>query len=135
MKILLDTNVLIAAFITPGICYELLEHCLRHHQIVISEFLLDEFQTHLVQKFHYSSREIRGAVELLRQRATVVVPIPLSDRVCRDPDDDQVLGTALAGQVDCLITGDKDLLDLKGFNSIPIIKPSEFSAFEGAFYG
>ncbi len=75
MKILLDTNVLIAAFITPGICNELLEHCLRRHQIVVSEFLLTEFQTHLVHKFHFSSHEIRGAVELLGQRATVVVPV------------------------------------------------------------
>jgi putative PIN family toxin of toxin-antitoxin system len=108
MKILLDTNVLIAAFITPGICNELLEHCLRRHQIITSEFLLDEFQTHLVHKFHYNSRETREAVELLRLRTLVVVPMPLSDRICRDADDDQVLGTALAGQADCLITGNKD---------------------------
>jgi putative PIN family toxin of toxin-antitoxin system len=135
MKILLDTNVLIAAFITHGVCNELLEHCLRRHQIIISEFLLNEFQTHLVHKFHYNSREIREAVELLRVRITVVIPVPLSDRICRDADDDQVLGTALAGQVDCLVTGDKDLLDIKQFLSIPIIKPSEFSEFEGSFYG
>lgn len=135
MKILLDTNVLIAAFITPGICNELLEHCLRRHQVVLSEFLLTEFHTHLVHKFHFRTREIRGAVELLRSRTIVVVPTTLPNPVCRDPDDDQVLGTALAGQVDCIVTGDKDLLDLKEFNSIVIIKPSDFLAFEGAFNG
>lgn len=43
MRILLDTNVLIAAFLTRGICNELLEHCLRHHQLINSEFLLNEF--------------------------------------------------------------------------------------------
>ena len=37
MKILLDTNVLIAAFITRGLFNELLEHCLRRHQIIISD--------------------------------------------------------------------------------------------------
>ncbi len=135
MKILLDTNVLIAAFITPGICHELLEHCLRRHQIVLSEFLLTEFQTHLVHKFHFSSREIRAAVGLLRQRVIVVEPVTLPDRVYRDEDDDQVLGTALAGQADCIVTGDKDLLDIKKFNSIAIIKPSDFLTFEGAFNG
>lgn len=135
MKVLLDTNVLLAAFITSGICNELLEHCLRRRQIITSEFILNEFQTHLVHKFQYNSQEALEAVELLRLRAMVVVPMQLSDRICRDAGDDQVLRTALAGQVDCLITGDGDLLDLKKFLSIPIIKPSEFSAFEGAFYG
>jgi putative PIN family toxin of toxin-antitoxin system len=134
MKILLDTNVLIAALITRGICNELLEHCLRHHQIVLSEFLLDEFQDHLFHKFHYTSQEIQEAVELLRLRALVVVPVQLAERICRDVDDDQVLGTALAGQVDCMISGDKDLLELKNFQSIPVLKPSEFSAFEGDYH-
>jgi putative PIN family toxin of toxin-antitoxin system len=135
MKILLDTNVLIAAFITPGICNELLEHCLRRHQLITSEFLLDEFQTHLIHKFHFTSRETQEAIEMLRLKASVVVPASLPAQICRDADDDQVLGTALAGQVDCLVTGDNDLLEIKQYQSIPIIKPSEFSAFEGALYG
>ena len=44
MKVVLDTNVLIAAFITKGVCSELLEHCLRRHEIIMSEFILDEFR-------------------------------------------------------------------------------------------
>lgn len=134
MKVLLDTNVLIAAFITRGICNELLEHCLRHHQVILSEFLLDEFQNHLLHKFQYTAQETREAFELLRLRAMFVVPVQLSERICRDVDDDQVLGTALEGQVDCVITGDKDLLDLKKFQSISVLKPSNFSAFEGNYY-
>jgi predicted nucleic acid-binding protein len=35
--------------------------------------------------------------------------------VCRDPDDDVVLGTAVAGRCDAIVTGDKDLLDLTGY--------------------
>ena len=31
---------------------------------------------------------------------------------CRDPDDDKLLGTALMGEADCLITGDRDLLGM-----------------------
>ena len=40
MKIVLDTNVLIAAFIARGVCSDLLEHCARQHTLVTSEFIL-----------------------------------------------------------------------------------------------
>jgi putative PIN family toxin of toxin-antitoxin system len=46
MKVVLDTNVLIAAFITRGSSSDLLEHCIRQHEIVTSEFILDEFRQH-----------------------------------------------------------------------------------------
>ena len=42
MKVALDTNVLIAAFITKGVCSELLEHCLRRHEIIMSEFIVSK---------------------------------------------------------------------------------------------
>lgn len=56
----------------------------------------------------------------------VLTPEPLSDPVCRDPDDDVVLATALAARADCLITGDSDLLDLDAFRGIPILRPAAF---------
>ena len=43
MKILLDTNVLIAAFVARGRCADLLEHCIERHDLFTSEFILDEF--------------------------------------------------------------------------------------------
>lgn len=51
MKILLDTNVLIAALIARGVCHELLEHCARRHKLVTSDFILDEVRNKLIQKF------------------------------------------------------------------------------------
>ena len=44
MKIVLDTNVLISAFITHGHCAELLEHCVYAHELMVSEFILAEFE-------------------------------------------------------------------------------------------
>ena len=60
----------------------------------------------------------------------LVTPVVLSGKICRDPNDDAILGTAVAGEGDCIITGDKDLLVLKHFGSIDIISPSEFSNYE-----
>ena len=130
MKVLLDTNVLIAGFITKGVCSELLEHCLRRHEVVISEFILDEFKEKLVKKFKYSAQDADSAIRLLRSCVLLVKPIPLSQPVCRDVDDDMVIASAISGNAMCIVTGDKDLLDLKEYQGIPILKPAEFSVFE-----
>jgi len=66
------------------------------------------------------------AEELLRWKATVVVPVPLEPLVCRDADDGMILGTAVAGEATCVITGDKDLLVLRQFGSVKILSPAEF---------
>lgn len=130
MKLVLDTNVLIAAFIARGVCNELLEHCAINHEIILSAFILDELKEKLMQKFECSRREVDDVVRLLKSRAVLVHPDKLADRMCRDPDDDQVLGTALAGNCDCLVTGDRDLLDLKSLQGIRIVSPSEFWSLE-----
>ena len=55
---------------------------------------------------------------------------PLPTRVCRDPDDDQILATAVAARADCLVTGDTDLLVLDRYAGIPIVRPADFWALE-----
>ena len=130
MRVLLDTNVLIAAFITHGTCSDLFEHCIRQHEIVTSKFILNELEGHLRKKFKFPEADIGEAMGILAEAAQLVDPNPLDEKVCRDPDDDMVLATAVSGNADCIISGDKDLTDIKTFNGIPILKPSEFSAFE-----
>jgi putative PIN family toxin of toxin-antitoxin system len=130
MKLVLDTNVLIAAFIAKGICADLLEHCVRRHTVVTSNFMLNEFREAIVGKFKFTSEEAKAALNLLTPRMAVVEPATLESPVCRDADDDQVLATALAGGCACIVTGDKDLLVLKRFGTIEILSPREFSEFE-----
>jgi len=61
----------------------------------------------------------------LHQLAEVIEPLPLPQPVCRDADDDEVLATAIAGQVDFIVSGDDDLLSLKIHQDIPIVTPAE----------
>lgn len=130
MIIVFDTNVLIAALIVRGVCGDLVEHCGLKHNLVTSEFILNELREHLACKFNYDSRDIEKAVNLLRSRMEVVIPVELETAVCRDPDDDKILGTAIAGNASCIVTGDKDLLVIKQYRMIDIIGPSEFAKYE-----
>jgi putative PIN family toxin of toxin-antitoxin system len=130
MRLVLDTNVLIAAFVARGVCAELVEHCVREHQPVTSVALLDEVRRGLVGKVKATARQAEQTIKLLRTRFEVVEPAPLGTIVCRDPDDDVVLGTAVAGRADAIVTGDQDLLDLIRYQGIPILSPRSFWSFE-----
>jgi len=50
--------------------------------------------------------------------------------ISRDHDDDHILAAALYGQVDCIVTGDKDLLILRNIENIPILPPADFWKFQ-----
>ena len=127
MKLVLDSSVLIAAAISrAGVCAELLEDILTHHELVISDFIVDEVAEKLRVKFKFPEGEIRQLRNLLKKVAMTVEPTEIQPDVCRDPEDLPVLGTAVAGVADLLITVDKDLLTLGTFQGIGIIKPGEF---------
>lgn len=130
MKIVLDTNVLIAALISRGVCSGLVEHCVQNHTIVASDFILNELAEKLIQKFHHSSEEAQEAIDLLRSQVEIVRPGPLESRVCRDPDDDMILATAITGAAECIVTGDNDLIVLSRYRNITILRPAEFAEFE-----
>jgi len=133
MKLVLDTNVLIAAFISHGTCHELFEYVIQHHTLITSQFIVDEFVGKMEQKFQFEPAAVQAATQLLHERMEVVTPEKFSTAISRDPDDDVVLGTAVAGRCDCLISGDNDLLDLQSYQDIPIIPPNAFWEFEAEF--
>ena len=127
MKVVLDSSVLIAASISrAGVCAELLEDVLTHHELVISEFITEELSRKLRDKFNFPETEVRQLRRFLARMASTVVPTDLPTNVCRDPSDIPVLGTAVAAGASVLVTVDKDLLALGEFQSIAIIKPGEF---------
>jgi predicted nucleic acid-binding protein len=55
----------------------------------------------------------------------IVEPATLPQPVCRDPDDDLVLATALTAQAFLIVSGDLDLLDFGSFNDIRIFNAAE----------
>ena len=130
MRLVLDSNVLIAAFVARGLCADLLEHSVRAHEPVISAFILEEVHRGLLDKVRVPASQADQAVKLLRSRFEIVEPVAIEEGACRDPADLPVLGTAVAAGCDALVTGDKDLLELETFQGILIVSPRDFWRLE-----
>jgi len=119
--------VLIAAHISrAGVCAELLEDLLLHHELVTSEFILEELKRKLTEKFRFPEREADQIAAFLRRVAVVVEPADLPSDLCRDPTDIPILGTAVSGKCAFLISVDRDLLDMQRIDEIQIIRPGEY---------
>lgn len=78
----------------------------------------------------FPKAKVDQMIAFVRQNATILAEARFPSPVCEDPDDDVILATAANGKVDCLITGDEDLLKLKEFKRVPIPTPREFWKFE-----
>jgi len=130
LRILFDTNVWIAAFISRGVCTELFEYCMANHVLLCSEWIVREIENVLTKKFHFNTELANKVLDLVKESSEIISHSKLSESVCRDPDDDNILAAALAGKADCILTGDKDLLVLETHEGIPILKPAEFWKFE-----
>jgi uncharacterized protein len=130
MRLVIDTNVIIAAFISHGACNELLEHCVLNHDVIFSEFIFDELKKKLTGKFKYTVRESDAVVRLLKSRCSVVDIQALPHPVSLDPDDDNIIATAISGNCKCIVTGDKDLLDLERVGNLLIVSPAKFWQIE-----
>jgi putative PIN family toxin of toxin-antitoxin system len=126
MRVVLDTNVVIAAFATRGLSSEIFEVCISEHTIIISEFILFEIKEKLSEKIHIPQHTAQNIITYIRDISEVVEPEELYEPICRDRDDDMIIATALAGKAQFIITGDKDLLVLKSYEDIRMLTPREF---------
>lgn len=125
MRIVFDTNVLFSAFVAHGVCAGLYEECLFRGRIVVSRFILEELLEKLLAKAKLSQSEAEEVVAAVRADAEVVDVQQLATPVCRDPNDDWILATALVAKADALVTGDKDLLVLGPHQGIRILTPRD----------
>jgi putative PIN family toxin of toxin-antitoxin system len=126
VRIVFDTNVLVAAFTSLGLCHQAYEYALARTDIVTARRLLDELHDTLTGKMKIDPSLADEILAELANELEIVEPMPLLKSICRDEDDDWVLATALAGHSDIIVTGDKDLLVLKQFQGIKILSPRQF---------
>jgi len=126
LRVFLDTNVLVSAFATRGICEDVLNVVLAEHQLVLGEAVLTELRRVLDRKMHMPQDTIDEAMAFLRREAVVVSAAPALLIEVRDPDDVAVLAEAVEGLADILVTGDRDLFDVREELPLPIVSPRGF---------
>jgi uncharacterized protein len=124
VRVYLDTNVLVSAFTARGLCADLLRRVLAQHELLTGEVNVTELSRILRERFGASAEQVALPMDLLRDHTVVPKPEQAPFEV-RDPDDIWVLASAVAGEADLLVTGDRDLLDIAATAPLPIVSPRQ----------
>jgi putative PIN family toxin of toxin-antitoxin system len=126
VRVFLDTNVLVSAVGTRGLCADVLQTVLAEHELVVGEAVLVELRRVLQKKMQLSPDLAREMDDFLRREAEVIPGAPAVSVAPRDPNDLPVLAEAVAGRIDVLVTGDRDLLELEGKLPFLVVNPRGF---------
>jgi putative PIN family toxin of toxin-antitoxin system len=126
LRVSLDTNVLVSAFTTRGICADVLAVVLAEHQLILGERVLRELSRVLREKMRMPEDSVVEADAFLRQEAAVISKVATVDVSIRDPDDVEVLAQAVEGLADVLVSGDRDLLDVADRLPVEVLSPRGF---------
>lgn len=133
LRVVLDTNVLVSGLAYPGSVPGRIVAAWREGglDVVLSRYTLDEMARVLprLSRVALSAAEIRDLADSFMFLVDVVEPSAAQDEQLRDPNDQPVLATLVAGDADYLITGDQDFLALADRH--PILTPAQFWARHG----
>lgn len=128
VRIVLDTNVYIAAAINPqSIIYKIVEDSAAQYlgNYYTSPEILQELQAKLENKFEFPRDAVVRWLNRIEEAVTVIRPRQKVDLLTEcDPDDNKILECALEAKADLIITADPDLLDLKKFYDTKIMHTS-----------
>src|ERR1035438_10581098 len=97
MRVVLDSNVIIAAYATEGLCHSEFELCLTAHTLVMSEDILDEVRDKLATKIKVPSKIVKEIEIFLRKTAVFEQPRAVSPERCRDANNLKILVLAHSG--------------------------------------
>jgi putative PIN family toxin of toxin-antitoxin system len=123
VRVALDTNVLVSAVATRGLCADIFNLVLAQHQLVVSVTVLAELRRVLRQKMGVPSKVIKEVDGLLRREAIIAPKANALSIAIRDETDLPVLAEAIAAGAEVLVTGDRDLLDITDKLPIRILTP------------
>ena len=132
MRVFLDTNVLVSAFISRGLCADLLQYVIAYEELVVGEVVLRELRR-VLERLGAPEQKISLAEQLLRSCTVIEVPPHPHPMPLEDTDDRWVLASAIEGNADVLVTGDAHLIGVASQVKIAILSPRRFweSILEG----
>jgi uncharacterized protein len=122
VRVVLDTNVLVSAFIDDGKPRKLVLELLDKHTVVLSRQMLAELADVISRdKFNVTGSQVNQFISTLVRMSKMVKDNVQYKVVLEDPDDDVVINTAYAGKAEFIVTGDKHLLVLGHFKKTKIV--------------
>ncbi len=123
MRVFLDTNVLVSALATRGLCADLYERLLTEHEVVIAEPVVAEVLDILQRKFKAGAELLVKVEDELRLLEIVPAQTSVPILPIKDLDDPWIVACALVAEIDFFVTGDTELLDLAEWQGLVIISP------------
>ena len=123
MRIFTDTNVLVSAFMTRGLCADLFEIIVAEHELLIGEPVMTELKRILGKKFRAPAALVERVEAELRLHTVVPRTRKPLELPIRDKEDPLIVACALAAKADIFVTGDQELLGLQTVQDMPIISP------------
>jgi len=126
VRVFLDTNVLVSAFATRGLCADVLRTVPTQHELIVSEQVLGELERVLQTRMGVPGATAQAIIAFLRRFIIAPVPADLPQLPIRDPDDRPILAAALGADVDVFVTGDRELLTVEGQVEMTITNPRGF---------
>ena len=129
MRAVFDTNIYVSAFAIPGGRAEeaYLNAIHGKFDLVTSVSILTETGSVLQKKFDWSQEKVRELVQAISRVATVVKTVAHLE-VLEDEPDNRILECAVHGEADCIVTGDRHLLDLESYQGVRILSLADFLA-------
>jgi putative PIN family toxin of toxin-antitoxin system len=124
----LDTNVIVSAVTTRGLCADVFRVVLSEHDLVTCSKVLREARRILRNKFAVPEEVISEYFELTSQDAIMVEPkdLPGIRIKVKDKDDVEIVAAAVAGSVQVLVTGDAELQGIKTIQTVRVLSPRAF---------
>lgn len=127
MRIVFDTNIYVSALVISGGQAEKAIRRITEGEDVlfISKSIIDEILSVLAKKFGRDGEALSRVAIFLSDLATIVRPLKRVD-VLSDEADNRIIECALSGKADAIVTGDKEMLDLREYLGIRIISLKEY---------
>jgi putative PIN family toxin of toxin-antitoxin system len=126
LKVFLDTNVLVSAFITRGLCADIFRIILSEHDLILCTYVLIELEDVLSRKIDLPNKQITSIMQYLRAFDVFSNHTPPFKIELRDENDIPIISAALNSHSDIIVTGDKDLLEVSEKYGIKIVDPRTF---------
>jgi uncharacterized protein len=123
VRVAVDTNVLVSAVASRGICADIFNLVLAEHQLIVGETVVAEMRRVLKQKMRVPDEVIGEFETLLRTEALIVAKARTTSIPVRDKADMSVLAEAISGKAEVLVTGDRDLLEVTAKVPLDILSP------------